>query len=60
MKCKLIPNWQEKKLRCHLCGETRSVKYTATIFDPVVDRYKATDVYICNKCATYYKEKVAL
>ena len=23
----IIPNWKERNLRCHFCGETRSVKY---------------------------------
>lgn len=50
---KLIPNWQDKNLRCHICGETRSVKYTIEIFDPVVDN-KPTNVCVCNKCALLY------
>lgn len=50
---KYIENWQDKNLRCHICGETRSVKYTIEIFDPVVDN-KPTEVCVCNKCALLY------
>lgn len=45
-----IPDWQHKDLKCHFCGETRSVKYIVAVIDPVVDS-KATEVYCCNKCA---------
>ena len=47
---KIIPNWQEKKLKCYFCGETRSVKYFVEEFD----RFKADEpfeVCACNKCA---------
>lgn len=47
---KLIPNWQNKRLRCHFCGTTRSVKYTVKVFDPVVSN-QTTDVCACNMCA---------
>lgn len=47
---KLISNWQSKNLRCHLCGETRSVKYTMKIFYPTIDS-EPTEVCVCNKCA---------
>ncbi len=47
---KLILNWQSKKLRCYFCSETRSVKYSKTIFDPTLDS-KPTEVCVCNKCA---------
>lgn len=53
MKIKLIENWRDKNLRCHFCGETRSVKYEKEIFDPVVDN-KLTKVCMCNKCALRY------
>ena len=39
--------------RCHFCGETRSVKYTKTVFDPVVSR-KPVEVYVCSRCAAFY------
>ena len=49
---KYIPNWQNKDLQCHFCGERRSVKYYARIamgngFVPS----GMTDVPCCNKCA---------
>jgi hypothetical protein len=53
---KLISNWRNKNLRCHFCGETRSVKYTMKIFDPIVDS-KSTEVCVCNKCALRYIDK---
>ena len=44
---KIIPNWKEKKFRCHFCGETRSVKYTVYL-----EEYDFhDDVPCCNKCA---------
>lgn len=53
---KLIPDWRNKNLRCHFCDETRSVKYTMKIFDPVVDN-KPTEVCVCNKCVLRYNNK---
>ena len=52
---KIIPNWKEKKFRCHFCGETRSVKYETEVFDPVISD-KTTMVCICNKCALRYTD----
>lgn len=47
---KIIPNWKEKKLRCHFCGETRSVKYTVYL-----EEYEFhDDVPCCNKCALLF------
>jgi transcription elongation factor Elf1 len=46
---KLIPNWSKKKLTCHFCGETRSVKYELEIHDFTSDIHKT--VCACNKCA---------
>lgn len=47
---KMIANWQDKKLTCYFCGETRSVKYMVEEFD----RFKSDEpfeVCSCNKCA---------
>jgi hypothetical protein len=45
---KLIPNWSTKKLTCHFCGDTRSVKYEQTIRGP---RLGSVDVVpVCNTC----------
>ena len=53
MKIRLIPNWQNKNLRCHFCNEVKSVKYEAEIFDPVIFD-KPVTVCVCNKCALRY------
>ena len=45
-----IPDWHKKNLRCHICGETRSVKYEMEMLDPVEDS-KPTMVCVCNRCA---------
>ena len=50
---RIIPNWQKKKLRCHFCGETRSVKYEIEVFDPVISD-KPTFVCVCNRCVLHY------
>ena len=49
---KLIPDWRDKNLKCHFCGETRSVKYAMKVL--VIDPLLGTDsieVSCCNKCA---------
>lgn len=47
---KIISNWKEKKLRCHFCGETRSVKYMVYL-----EEYEFhDDVPCCNKCALLF------
>ena len=48
------PNWQNEKLECHFCGETRSVKYKTKIIviDSIPNNEKQSkEVCICNKCA---------
>ena len=47
---KLIPNWQDKLLQCHFCGETRSVKYVVELNGAICDN-KPLEVCACNKCA---------
>ena len=47
-----IPDWKNKKLRCHFCGETINVKYETEIFDPVVDS-KPIKVCVCDKCISH-------
>lgn len=53
---KYIENWQNKKLKCYFCGETKSVKYTIKIFDGIADN-KPTEVCVCNKCVLVHKEE---
>lgn len=50
---RIIPNWQEKNLRCHFCGETRSVKYMIEGFDG----YGEICVPCCNKCALMFNHQ---
>lgn len=60
MKIKsIIPIEKRKNCRCHFCGETRSVKYTTEIIDPVVDS-KPTEVCVCNKCILTHNEPTEL
>lgn len=40
---KYIEGWQNWKLRCHFCGQTKSVKYAV--------RLKGRVVACCNRCA---------
>lgn len=52
-KFKLIPDWIERDLKCHFCGETKSVKYQMTI----VVSGNETQVCVCNRCVTLYKKE---
>lgn len=54
---KLIPDWQNRNIRCYFCGSSKSVKYEKKIFDPVLDDTKPSTVYICNRCALTHNEK---
>ena len=38
---KLIENWKDKNLKCHFCGETRSVKYEALTLYPISVWYES-------------------
>lgn len=53
---KYIPNWQDKSLRCHFCGTTKSVKYTVELFGASCDD-KRVEVCACNKCALIHSTK---
>ena len=44
---KLIPNWNEKKYKCSICGANKSVKYHYEGFDG----YGKITIPCCNKCA---------
>lgn len=50
VKLRLIPNWHERNLICHFCGETRSVKYSMQVYNPIASN-NVTEVCVCNKCA---------
>lgn len=52
---KLIPNWQDKLLRCHFCGTTKSVKYAVELKGAYCDN-KRLEVFACNKCALIRSE----
>ena len=47
---KLIPNWQNKLLKCQFCGTTKSVKYTVELHGANCE-IKPLELYACNKCA---------
>lgn len=49
----LIPDWQNKNLTCHFCGEKRSVKYKTkvVVIDTLPDKEDKKEVCVCNKCA---------
>lgn len=46
---RVIPNWEEKKLKCHFCGTQKSVKYAVSIYGAVK--------CACNKCALKFGGK---
>lgn len=48
-----IPDWRSKNLKCHFCGETRSVKYKTKILEvknSKINNKVEREVYACNKC----------
>ena len=48
------PNWYKENLKCHFCGEARSVKYKTKvlIIDTIPNNDEAEiEVCVCNKCA---------
>lgn len=53
---KIIPNWQDKNLLCHFCGETRSVKYFVTLGVGKL----SDNVPCCNRCALLISELSAI
>lgn len=55
MALKLIPVKDRNKYRCTVCGETRSVKYLADIYDGLEPTHQAP---MCNMCALALNLKV--
>lgn len=53
---KLIENWQDKNLKCHFCGETRSVKYEALT---LVKNEGLKTVCLCNKCVLMHRRHIS-
>ena len=53
---KIIENWQDKKLKCHFCGETRSVKYEVVTF---VKNEGLKTVCACNKCVLVNRRRIS-
>ena len=49
MKISMIPNWHKKQLKCHFCGETRSVKYEVDL-PKELGKSETQKVCVCNKC----------
>jgi hypothetical protein len=50
---KIIPNWQDKLLKCHFCGTNKSVKYAVELHGAICDN-KHLEVCVCNKCALLF------
>lgn len=50
----LNPNWRNENLKCHFCGETKSVKYKTKVIVidtiPIDDEERQKEVCVCNKC----------
>lgn len=44
---KIISNRLEKNLVCAICGETRSVKYSAEVID---EDFQKKEIQLCNRC----------
>lgn len=44
----IIPNWQNKHLKCHCCGTTKRVKYEVSMNGAVVSA--------CNKCVIKFAD----
>jgi transcription elongation factor Elf1 len=53
---KIIENWQNKKMKCFFCGETRSVKYEVIT---LVKNKELKPVCACNKCVLKYRRKIS-
>ena len=53
MNIAINPNWHKESLKCHFCGETKSVKYKIKIIiiDTIPNRETEKEVCVCNKCA---------
>lgn len=55
---RLIPNWQDRKLKCHFCGDTRSVKYEMKIHD--FESPIPKTVCVCSRCALTRNKREAM
>lgn len=53
---KIIENWQDKNLKCHFCGETRSVKYEVIT---LVKDEGLKSVCACNKCVLTNRNRIS-
>ena len=51
---KIIQGWKEKKLHCHFCGQTTSVRYTLRLRD---EAGQINTVTCCNRCVLRYMEE---
>lgn len=54
----LIRGWPNKRLRCHFCGETRSVKYTVKVRSSIAEG-EYIEVPACNNCVLMHIDKTA-
>ena len=53
---KIIKNWQDKNLKCHFCGETRSVKYEVIT---LVKKEGLKTVCACNKWVLANRRRIS-
>jgi len=53
---KIIENWQDKNLKCHFCGETRSVKYEVLT---LVKNEGLKTVCACNLCVLKNRRRIS-
>lgn len=57
-KYTMIDPSKRHNCRCHFCGETRSVKYSISVYDPTIRVDDRTHVACCNRCFARYVEKL--
>lgn len=50
----LIFGWKEKKLQCHFCGQTKSVRYVLRLKD---EDGQVNYVACCNRCVLKHMEE---
>ena len=53
---KIIENWQDKELKCHFCGETKSVKYEVLT---LVKNQGLKTVCACNLCVLKNRRRIS-
>ena len=52
-KTRFIPNWINKNLKCHFCGDTKSVKYEMKLAN-TESPGNFISVPVCNRCILFH------